>query len=139
MDQSGIILNFVAIIAKKWVYSAQSKHVNNILSKMTYKKIKNTDPGLPSTDHDDQRFQRIGPETQAERVLRKFGGARRLSDALKAVDRYRNVATIYRWTYSRSIGGAGGLIPSSGLRDVMLAARHAGIILTADDMDPRVK
>ncbi len=102
---------------------------------------KNTDPFLPKSDYDlESRFQRPNtPETQAERVIRKFGGARRLSAVLKEIGRPRNATSIYRWTYSRTIGGAGGLIPSSGLKDVLLAARHAGIILSPDDLDPRTK
>lgn len=78
--------------------------------------------------------------TQAERIIAKFGNARRLSQAMDRVakiggnpNRYRSPAVVYRWTYPKERGGTGGKIPSSAMDDVMAAARLEGIILTAED------
>lgn len=78
--------------------------------------------------------------TQAERIFERFGGARRLASALKALaehtgdpTRARNVATIYKWTYPRSKGGTGGYVPSSAMDDVKAAARLSGLLLRPED------
>lgn len=76
-------------------------------------------------------------ENQAERVLRKFGGARRLAAILKMLGRERDPATIYKWTYPRSKRGTGGLVPSSAWGDVLAAMRFEGLQLLPEDMDPR--
>ncbi len=75
--------------------------------------------------------------SQAERVLRKFGGPRRLAVLLKMMGRDRNVATIYKWTYPRDKGGSDGIIPTSAWDDIMAAARFDGIIISSEDIDPR--
>lgn len=77
--------------------------------------------------------------TQAERIISKFGGARPLTKALRRIGRKTDFSAVYRWTYSRSIGGAGGVIPSSIMRAVLEAAQNEGIHLTAEDLDPRTK
>lgn len=97
---------------------------------------------------------RLRPLSQAERVLRKFGGAacgeeevngrevrggagaRRLSEILEIIGYPKTPASIYRWTYPRSRGGTGGLIPTSAWPLIHLAARYAGILITAEDRDP---
>jgi len=76
--------------------------------------------------------------SQAERVLEKFGGASRLARIFKEMGLDRNRATVYKWLYPRERGGTDGLIPTSAWGDVMNAARLEGILLTAEDMDPRV-
>lgn len=79
------------------------------------------------------------PRTQAERVLAKFGGARRLSALLDHLGRSKDPASIYKWTYPKERGGTGGVIPTSAWKDLILAARMEGILLTSDDMDCREK
>lgn len=73
--------------------------------------------------------------TQAERIIARFGGARRLMHALNRVGRPRNAASIYKWLYPYP-KGRGGLVPTSAWRDIMEAARHEGIVLTAEDITP---
>lgn len=79
---------------------------------------------------------------QATRVIARFGGVSSLLRALDMVsvstgERSRSSrATIYKWSYPRSRGGTGGLIPASALHLVLKAARLEGILLTADDLNP---
>lgn len=79
------------------------------------------------------------PKSQAERIIAKFGGARKLARALKRLspDKHRDPATIFRWTYSKSKGGSAGLVPTAALADVAEAARLEGIFLDPSDFDPR--
>ncbi len=75
--------------------------------------------------------------TQAERVIRKFGGVRRLASVLKAIGKPKNPASIYRWTYPQYLGGTGGLIPTAAWPDILAAARADGIVISSEEMDPR--
>ncbi len=76
-------------------------------------------------------------ETQAERILRRFGGARRLAYILQTIGRPRNFSTIYKWTYPKERGGTGGFIPYTSWNDILAAARAEGILISSEDMDPR--
>lgn len=76
-------------------------------------------------------------ETQAFRLLEKFGGARNLVRALARVGKHRNPSTIYRWVYPRINGGTGGIVPSDMWPSIILAARLEGILITPQDMDVR--
>jgi hypothetical protein len=81
------------------------------------------------------------PRTQAERVIAKFGGARKLCRALERLDatKHRDASCIFRWRYPKSKGGTDGLVPTAALADVVEAARLEGILLSSDDLDPRRK
>jgi hypothetical protein len=75
--------------------------------------------------------------TQATRIIQKFGSPYKLSEALKRVSQqaYRHPSVIYRWTYPKGLrNGRGGVIPTSALQDIMNAARLEGIILTPEDL-----
>lgn len=78
------------------------------------------------------------PTTPAEIVIAKFGGARNLMRALKQVDPEMalNPSSIYRWTYPKSKGGTGGVIPTRTLPKLMKAARLVGIFITSEDLYP---
>jgi hypothetical protein len=78
-------------------------------------------------------------QTQAQRVIAKFGGAQVLGKALARVNSGRDRSRVYRWGYPKSKGGTGGVIPSSVIADVLTAARLEGVHLTAEDLDPRPK
>jgi len=78
-----------------------------------------------------QRIQPNLKRTQAERILERFGGARRLAPLIG-----RDPATVYKWTYPRSAGGTDGLIPTKSYDKVLKAARAEGIYLTPADLDP---
>lgn len=75
--------------------------------------------------------------TQAERIVCKFGGVEALVKALEAVGDKRDATNIHRWLRSKLRGGRGGIVPSSAIRSVLMAARCEGIVLTAEDLDPR--
>jgi len=71
------------------------------------------------------------PDTQAQRVIDKFGGARSLTRAMHLLDpsKHRNPSSVYRWLYK-------GYIPNCAMGDVLEAARIEGVFLTADDLHP---
>lgn len=77
--------------------------------------------------------------SQAQRVIAKFGGARGLMRALQRLEprKHRDATSIYRWTYPKSKGGTDGLIPTAAMADVTEAARLDGVLLSAEDWDPR--
>jgi hypothetical protein len=74
----------------------------------------------------------------AAAVFDAFGGAYRLSAALKALgpQHARSVSSIYRWALPRAVGGADGQIPSSAMASVRLAARMQGVVLPEDPPAP---
>jgi len=72
----------------------------------------------------------------AERVIKKFGNAYRMSEATKLLGNpklYRSPSVIFRWTYPKEKGGTGGNIPSSAIKAVKAAARIAGVLLLPED------
>lgn len=77
--------------------------------------------------------------TQADRVIEKFGGVPKLAEALANVGLKKNKSSIYRWTYPvGEKSGTGGSIPTSSLKLVIAAARNEGVLLSPEDLDPRV-
>jgi hypothetical protein len=78
-------------------------------------------------------------KSQAERVIAKFGNARRLASLLRHVEPTKvwNPSAIYKWAYPTNKGGRGGVIPSRNIEYIIKAARLEGIILTTADLDPR--
>lgn len=80
----------------------------------------------------------VEEDTQAGRVIKRFGNARRLAELLPRKDGEKpvNPSRVYRWMHPRANGGTGGLIPSSSMADVLHAARIAGIVLTDADLRP---
>lgn len=84
------------------------------------------------------RGQTRARNTQAERIIAKFGGIPQMVLIFKAIGRPLNPSTILRWTYPRSTkGGTNGLIPSARWEDIFAAALVEGIVLTSYDLDPR--
>jgi hypothetical protein len=69
---------------------------------------------------------------QAQRIIRKFGGARRLAALLG-----RTPSGIYKWAYKRP-AGRGGVIPAPALKEVIKAAKKHGIIITTEDLYPEL-
>lgn len=74
---------------------------------------------------------------QAERLIRRFGGAQRLVSILKAIGHPMRPSAIYKWTYPKEKGGTGGIIPTRAWPLLMLAARYEGVVITQDETDPR--
>lgn len=79
------------------------------------------------------------PVTQAERVIRKFGGAARLCRLLRHVGAPISTSTVFRWSYSKAKGGTGGVIPSKVWDQIFRAARFEGVVITPEDIDPRIE
>jgi hypothetical protein len=77
--------------------------------------------------------------TQTERIIKKFGSIQILHRALNDAGFKKDLATVYRWTYSKERGGTGGVIPKESLHDVVKAARTEGLYLSPEDLDPRPK
>jgi hypothetical protein len=78
-------------------------------------------------------------ESQADRIISKFGGVTAIREALKAVGKPFSKIAVYRWTYTKSATrqGTGGLVPADIMPYVLKAARMVGVVLMADDLDPR--
>ena len=77
-------------------------------------------------------------QTQAERVIKKFGGVHELADAFAKHKINRSKSTIYRWSYPYGVnGGTGGLIPLAAMQDILWLAEQEGVKLTSEDLDPR--
>lgn len=69
--------------------------------------------------------------SQAERLIRKFGGARKLASAIG-----RDWSTVYKWAYPRERQGTGGVIPTGAWPEICEAARELGIDLVVEDYYP---
>jgi hypothetical protein len=65
---------------------------------------------------------------QAKRIIEKFGGAPRVAELL-GIDPSRP----YRWTYPRSRGGSGGIIPARYHDELLRKAREHGVPLMPSD------
>lgn len=76
--------------------------------------------------------------SQADTVIEKFGGVQPLIEMARSVDPELSWApsTIYRWTYPKSEGGTGGIIPPNSLGFLMRVARIHGIRLVPEDFYP---
>jgi hypothetical protein len=80
----------------------------------------------------------VDDRTQAGRIIKRFGNARRLAALMTKVTGQKcDPSRIYRWMHPRDKGGTGGLIPSSAMEAVLACARAAGIILSAADLSPK--
>lgn len=64
----------------------------------------------------------------AKHVITKCGGVRRVTELIG-----RAQSSIYKWTYPRSQGGLGGLVPSEAQAELMRAARRGEVDLTPAD------
>lgn len=60
-------------------------------------------------------------------IIYKFGGVKALASAIN-----KDPATIYRWTYPKSKGGTGGVIPTSAISKITEAAKLLDISLDND-------
>jgi hypothetical protein len=67
----------------------------------------------------------------AQRVIEKVGGHDVAADLAQV-----SVTSTYRWTYPKSKGGTGGLIPARHQGPLLRRARERGLPLTADDFIP---
>lgn len=76
-------------------------------------------------------------ETQASRIIEKFGNARKLAKALQQVGCPKNPTSIYRWAYPKERGGCGGIIPTAVWPFLLKAARLEGIMLDDEEISPR--
>ena len=73
--------------------------------------------------------EKVGADP-AWRIVRKFGGVRKLWELLWLQFPKLDIMTVYRWTYPRSqTGGTGGRIPREKLRVIMEIARRRSMDL----------
>jgi hypothetical protein len=76
--------------------------------------------------------------TQADRIIKRFGGARPLAAAIReATGKKCDPSRVFRWRMPRENGGTGGLIPGAAVPGVKAAARLMGVLLHDDDWAPR--
>lgn len=78
-------------------------------------------------------------ENQVQRVLRKLGGAQRLSKLFdEYLDEKISPTKIRKWADDPEFGGEGGFFPSKYLPKVLRIARLDGIHITMDDLEVRL-
>lgn len=82
-----------------------------------------------------QRSQHL-TDSQAFRIIQKFGGVKPLARLLERIGRPRDPCSMYKWLYPAP-KGRGGLIPLNALNDIMYAARVEGVVITSEDLDYR--
>ena len=70
-------------------------------------------------------------ETQAEMLIRTFGGVPKLAAALRV-----RPTTLYRWKYPSTRGGTDGLVPCQYWPHILAAADNIGITLSYDHFLP---
>lgn len=99
---------------------------------MNYKPLPNVFAGLAVGPRKINTPESRPPTTQAERVIKKFGNARKLATILQL-----DPSTVYKWDMPASKGGTDGRIPSDKLERIMAVARVHGVMLTDDDINPR--
>lgn len=86
------------------------------------------------------KFRKADPlfDTQAERVVRKLGGASFMARVASELEEVIDAPSISKWTAPTTVrNGCGGCIPLEHLPLVLAIARAEGILLTAEDLDPR--
>lgn len=67
----------------------------------------------------------------AGKIILKCGGHQKVADMLGL-----DVSQIYRWTYPKSRGGTGGIIPTKRQNKLLQVARNSGIEINPDDFFP---
>jgi hypothetical protein len=91
---------------------------------------------MESTSSQTHVLKELIPDSQAHRVIAKFGRPRDLCRALVlAGEDVRDPSVVYRWTYPKPFG-TGGLIPNSAIPAILNAARLQGILLTDTELMP---
>lgn len=80
---------------------------------------------------------------QADNIIDLFGGVPELLEAVNAIlppdEKKWARSTIYKWTYPKDQHhGTGGEIPVRKIKTILLAARHAGVLITIDDLYPKL-
>jgi hypothetical protein len=68
---------------------------------------------------------------QARKIVSRFGGERNLALLIGC-----NRISVYRWSYARPYG-SDGLIPTAQIDRIKDIARSEGIVLTAQDWEPK--
>lgn len=76
-------------------------------------------------------FEHYAGRTQAEKVIKAFGGVRALSRALNAAGTPKDPTCIYKWTYPYP-RGTGGRIPAPAHYEIERAAQRLKINLPRD-------
>ncbi len=64
----------------------------------------------------------------AQKIIEKFGGHKAVADALGL-----DITRVYRFTYDKSRGGTGGLIPAPHQQTLLQKAKELGVNITCSD------
>lgn len=64
----------------------------------------------------------------AQRVIAKCGGVRATAQLTG-----KTISVVYRWTYDKSKGGTGGLIPADAQQTIMAAAGRGEVPVVPED------
>lgn len=84
-------------------------------------------PGPPVEP--DPRLLATFEDSQAKRVVLRFGGVDQLLEHMRAAGIHRTKESIYHWIRE-------GFVPPNGIRDIFVAEITAGIRLTDADWSP---
>lgn len=76
-------------------------------------------------------------DTQAGRIVGKFGGVKRFLEIAQAVGYKLNKSTVHRWAYPKERGGLNGVIPHAHWEMITKMAALDGLFLKSVDFDPR--
>ncbi|MFN7609909.1 MAG: hypothetical protein ACK5QX_03070 [bacterium] len=76
-------------------------------------------------------MDRTGELSQAERIVRRFGGGRRVAALLNL-----SPSAVSRWSMPAAKGGCGGVIPSKRLKQLRDAADLLGLEISPEDWLP---
>lgn len=68
----------------------------------------------------------------AQNIISKFGGAQVLAELLNI-----NVSNVHRWTYPKSRGGTGGVIPTRHQLKILKIGKKKKIKVNPQDFFPR--
>lgn len=80
-----------------------------------------------------------GFTTQFERVTAAFGGRLKLYNLISIVSEPVARAAYLRWNYPKERRGTGGHIPVPAWQHIFKAAEFAGVEITYEMLDPRLK
>jgi hypothetical protein len=76
--------------------------------------------------------------TQSARILRKFGGPKRMVKLMALAGKKMTLNAISRWELPQDLGGTAGIIPAEDWPTLFLAARMDGVVILPEDLDPRL-
>lgn len=83
---------------------------------------------------DSKNRDRPNQGSQAYRIICRFGGIKELHYALGLINKALHIRSYYRW-----LNRPNGTVPVEMLDHIIYVARFVGVLLTEQDLDPRVQ